>query len=81
MTLLKQQCAQRVARGLHPAPRLIIGQVIFFIDCFTQLCKRLIKVSLPIGNLTAQHMGCNFHKMNDFVVMQHAAVWHSGFGR
>ena len=49
--LLEQQRAERMARRLHPAPRLVIGQRVVELDRAAQMRERLIEMAFAVLDL------------------------------
>src|SRR5690606_37888732 len=54
--LLEQQCAQRVARRLHPAPGLVIGERVVQLDRAAEMVERLLDVALAVLKLAQRHL-------------------------
>ena len=80
MTLLHQQSAQGVPRGLHPAPGFIIGQGVVQCHRLAQMVKGGIKVAASVFQFAVQHRLGDGQQINHGVVVHPAALWHLGLG-
>src|SRR5689334_25253666 len=54
-SLLEQQRAERMARRLHPSPRLVIRQVVAELDRATQMRERRVEMAFAIFQFAVQH--------------------------
>ena len=80
MPLLQQERAQRMARRLHPAPRLVVGQRIVELDGAAQMGEGRVDVAAAVFQLAAQHLGGDVEKVLDGVVVHQPRVGHARLG-
>jgi hypothetical protein len=54
MPLIEEESGQGMPRGMHPCPRLRVGQVVIKLDGATELPIRLFVTALMIGELSVK---------------------------
>jgi len=57
MPLIEEKGGQRMPRGMHPGPRLGVGQVVIKLDGATKVPIRLFVTALVIGKLSVEQGG------------------------
>src|SRR4051812_37645133 len=81
--LFEKERPQGVTRRLHPAPGLVIREVIVKFDRAPQMHKGAINLSLSVGNLTFHHLVRNCQNVLASIDEQVSSGWHclAGFGK
>jgi hypothetical protein len=54
MPLIEEKSGQGMPRGMHPCPRLRVGQVVIKLDGATELPIRLLVTALMVGDLSVK---------------------------
>ena len=79
--LLEQQCAVGVPGGLHPPPRLVVGQCVVEFDGSPQVREGLLEKPFPIGDFTVEHGGGHREDVAGGVVEQVPRLGNAGVCR
>ena len=74
--LLHQQRPEGVAGGLHPAPRLVVGQVVVELDRPTEVLEGGVEVAPAVLDLAGHHGLGHGQDVEAGVVEQHPALGH-----
>jgi hypothetical protein len=51
MSLIEKQRSEGMARGVHPGPRLCVGEIVVKVDCLAQVLIGFLMATLMIGQL------------------------------
>ena len=74
MALLEQERTERVARRLHPAPGLVIGEIVVEGDRAAQMGEGLVIGALAVGDLASHHLARDGHDVLAVVIHELARI-------
>jgi hypothetical protein len=79
--LFQQQGTERVAHRLHPAPGLVVGQVVLQRDGGAQPREGCVMFASAVGDLALQHLLGNGQQLHAANIMDLPRLWHAQRGR